>query len=140
MLMSDRSTDEVKRALEEGWARATEALKKGDVEGMVALFTDDATYIDSMMPTLVGRANLENAYREIFSSLTFLEMTHEQKELTVSGELAVENGTVTQTTQDSNGDPVSSTSRYLMVWRYEDGKWLVLRDASIPFPPDAARG
>jgi uncharacterized protein (TIGR02246 family) len=138
--MSNRTSDEAKRGLDEGWARATEALRHGDVPAMVALFTDDATLIDPSMPTVVGRADLEKTYREILSSTTFLGMTHEQTELTVSGDLAVENGFYTQTTQDRGKAPTSLTARYLMVWKYVDGQWLVLRDATIPLPPDSTQG
>ena len=138
--MSNRRSDSATRGLEEGWSRAAEALKKRDAAAIAALFTEDATLIDPSMSTVSGRANLETTYRDIFSSTTFLDMTHEQNELTVSGDLAVESGLYTQTTRDPGKAPTSSTARYLMVWKYVDGRWLVLRDATIPLPTDSTQG
>ncbi len=139
--MSALNEETVEHALDEGWTRATEALKAGDAHGMAALFTEDGTLLDPTMATVSGREHLRKTYESAFASTTFLDMTWQREGLSISGDYAVEYGVFTQITTDPNTEERTATrSRYLMVWKRVRESWLVFRDAGIPFPPDDPSG
>ncbi len=129
----------IQRAMDDGWMQATEAAKKGDASALAALYTDDAMVIDPSMPTVIGKANIENAYKGILASMKLLTMTHEQTSFDMAGDLAVETGTFTQTWQAEGKSPQQVSGRYTIVWKNVAGRWLVLRDVGTPMPPEPAK-
>lgn len=130
-------TAAVSRAVDDVWARAVDGLKKGDVAALTAVYTNDAMIVEPDSPTTTGRAQIAANLKQMFASTKFLGMTHTRTALEVSGNLAVENGTVVQTFQESGKAPQKVERRYTLVFKNVNGKWLVLRDVSTPMPPTA---
>ena len=123
------------RAIDDVWARADAGLKRGDAHGVAALYTEDAIIIDPSSPTTVGRAQLEANLKQAFASIKFLSLTRKQTALDVSGDLAVETGTLEQTIQESGKAAQKTPYRYILVLKNVNGKWLVLRDIAAPMSP-----
>ena len=128
-------TAAVSRAIDEFWGRAADVLKKGDVAGATAMYTDDAMIIEPSSPTAAGKAEIEAYLKQGFASLKVLNLTHTQTALEVFGNLAVENGTFDETFQEPGKPPRTVQSRYTLVFKNVNGKWLALRDVSTPMPP-----
>lgn len=125
----------VQSAINDGWTRAIDAMKKGDTTTIFGLYANDAIMIDPSMPTVIGKPNIVKIVKDMFASTKILDITRQQTALEVSGVLAVENGTYTQTVQEPGKEPHQVSGRYTMVWKKVGGNWLVLRDVSTPMPP-----
>ncbi|HEX4681402.1 MAG TPA: SgcJ/EcaC family oxidoreductase [Gemmatimonadaceae bacterium] len=124
----------VKAAIDALWDKAILASKKGDAETMATIYTPDVMLIDPTMPTVVGRDNVVKLLRDMFATTKFVDETHQQTALEVSADLAVENGTYTQTTQERGKTPQSVSGRYTLVFRNVNGQWFVIRDITTPNP------
>jgi uncharacterized protein (TIGR02246 family) len=124
----------VKAAIDAVWDKAILASKRGDAAMMATIYTPDVMLIDPTMATVSGRDSVVSLLRGMFATTKFVDETHQQTALEVSGDLAVENGTYTQTMQERGKAPASVSGRYTLVFRNVNGQWLVLRDITTPNP------
>lgn len=127
-----------KAAVNKAWADAIATFKTGNASAIAALYTADAMMLDPSMPTIMGRANIEKSMQAMFATTKLIDMTHKSDALDVFGDVAIDNGTYSQTLQEKGKAPVTVRSRYTIVFRQVDGKWLVHRDVGTPLPPPAA--
>jgi uncharacterized protein (TIGR02246 family) len=125
----------VKAAIDGLWDKAILASKKGDAATMATIYAPDVMLIDPTMATVAGRDNVVKLLADMFATTKFVDETHQQTALEVSGDLAVENGTYTQTTQERGKAPQSVSGRYTLVYRNVNGQWFVIRDIATPNPP-----
>lgn len=132
-------TTAVKHAIDELWARAIAADKKGDAAAVAAIYADDASVIDPESPTVTGRANIEQFYRDAFASTKVLDVARKPTSFEVSGDLAVETGTYTQRVQEVGKAPTEAQARYTVVFKNVSGHWRVLRDVATPMPGQTAK-
>jgi uncharacterized protein (TIGR02246 family) len=122
-------TDEQQiRDLMAEWSRHTAA---SDVEGVLALMTDDAVFLTAGNPPMT-KADFEAGFRS-FAGKVEIEATQDVKEIQVSGELAYawSHLSVAMT----NGETGARTERVghvLTVFRkLPAGGWLLARDANL---------
>jgi uncharacterized protein (TIGR02246 family) len=123
-----------KAAVEATWAAATAATKKGDVAGLLALYTPDAIVLDPAASTVRGRAAIEKYLKDTFAAVKFVDMTHKTDSFEVYGDAAVETGTYVQTIQEKGKSPARVEGRYTIVFKNVNGQWLAHRDVSVPMP------
>ncbi|MEP6992308.1 MAG: nuclear transport factor 2 family protein [bacterium] len=126
-------------AINRTWDDVMVAAKAGDAATLGALYTDDAIMIDPSMPTITGRANIEKMIRSWLATARLIDMTRTSSGIDVFGDIAIDNGTITQTVQEKGKAPMKVRSRYTMVFRNVNGRWLTLRDVTTPMPPARAR-
>lgn len=126
---------EVRQASAATWAEVTKRLLSGDIKGLRELWTTDGLLISAGTPNVTGNANIEaNVVRQA-ASVKFLAFSHVTQTLEASGTLAVESGTQTATVQINGQRPLTSTSRYVIVYRKENGRWKTRLDIETPAPP-----
>jgi len=116
------------RAIAEASRAFSAAYVAGDTAAIGALYTDDAV----LMPpnrNIEGNADI----RAFFApSQNRTQVGHElvSEKLLIDGDLAIDMGTWSSTTQRDDAEPDTSSERYLVVWRRQvDGSWKIAWDA-----------
>lgn len=113
------------RAINVAWFKAYNAH---DVDGVTALYADDAVLNVPGMPAARGSAAIKEAYQKDIAAMTKAGYTNNQgssDDVGVSGDLAWQWSTFTVT--DKSGKTVD-TGKYVTVFQRKDGKWLIIRD------------
>ncbi len=109
-------------ALNAEWGACASA---GNVEGVVALYTSDATLVWPDAPAMQGTDAIRAAYTGMLAApgvwIRFTPTT-----VTFSGDLAADFGVV-----ELRMPPTApmQTAKYLVVWKKVDGAWKVFYDA-----------
>jgi uncharacterized protein (TIGR02246 family) len=106
----------------------TQADMRGDIDGLLASYTDDVVSMPPDLPAIAGKEALRAYYEEAYSQLSIeaLEMTSE--ETRVSGDWAFSRGQFTQTVLPNDGEPFDVAGKYLFIFHREaDGSWKIAR-------------
>ena len=123
---ADPAADEAAiRAVNPAWF---EAFNAGDVEGVVALYADDAVLSAPGVPAARGTAAIREAFTKDMAAMAAAGLTNKHgadAQFSVSGDLAWEWNTFSVI--DSSGATVD-TGKYLTVYGRRDGKWLIVGD------------
>jgi uncharacterized protein (TIGR02246 family) len=111
------------------------AVNAGDVEGVLALYADDAVFSPPDAPTLTVD-ELRALYEVMFGESTF-DFRSEPIEVVVSGDLGVLRASYTETvTPTGEGEPYEQGGTWLVVLRKQpDGSWKLWRDMWSVVPP-----
>jgi len=120
-------------------AAFVKAVNAADVEGIVALYRDDATSYppDAMMDK--GKDAIRKSWTNLFAQYTAkLELKDGYYE--DHGNVSIAWGSFTMTlTPKAGGEPMTIDGRYTDASIKEKGKWLYIVDhASVPMPPPPA--
>ena len=124
-----------KAAVEATWTAAITGMKRGDVAGLIGLYTSDAIVIDPAGPTARGRTAIEKYLKDTFAAIKIVDVTHKTDSFESYGDVALETGTYVQTIQEKGKSPTRVEGRYSMVFKNVNGQWLAHRDVSVPMPP-----
>jgi uncharacterized protein (TIGR02246 family) len=136
---TDTAADEAAvRAMGPAWFKAYNA---GDVDGLAALYADDAVLNAPGAPAARGRAAVrEGLAKDIAASSEggFTLTPAPTSEVGVSGDVGWEWNTFTVTDKSS---ATVDAGKYVTVYTRKDGKWLIIRDIwnsdTPPAPPTA---
>jgi uncharacterized protein (TIGR02246 family) len=119
-----------------------DAYNAGDVEKIVAMYTDDAVLMPPHAPVANGHAGIRSflATDTAAAKAAGVKLIPGTATAGVLGDMGWESGSYTIT--DASGATVDSGS-YLSVARKSDGKWLLIRDTynsdrPLPAPAPAA--
>lgn len=113
------------RAINVAWFKAYNAH---DVDGVTALYAEDAVLNIPSMPAARGTAAIKDAYQKDIGAATKAAYTNNQgakDEIGVSGDVAWQWSTFTVT--DRSGKTVD-TGKYVTVFGKKNGKWMIIRD------------
>lgn len=113
------------RAINPAWFKAYNAR---DVDGVVALYADDAVFNAPGTPAAHGRAAMRELFQKDIQGATRAGYTDTQGsngEFGVSGDLGWEWNTFT--VADKSGARVDA-GKYVTVYARRNGKWLIIRD------------
>lgn len=123
-------------SVNENWGKAYVA---GDVEALVALYSEDAAVNPPGTPQVRGHAAMREFFAKDTASAKEAGVTmnlNPQRDSGVSGDLAWESGTFTAV--DKSGATIDA-GKYVTVLQKKDGKWLIVRDTwnsdRPPAPP-----
>ncbi len=137
--VADAAADETAiRAIDTAWFKAYNA---GDVDGVTALYSEDAVLNMPGVPAARGGAAIREAYVKDIGDAVAGGLTNTQSpsgEFGVSGDLGWEWNTFTVT--DKSGTTVA-TGKYVTVYGKKNGKWSIIRDIwnlDAPGPAAAA--
>lgn len=133
---SSAAADEA--TLRAGTALWTDAYNAGDVDKIVALYTDDAVVMPSNTPALVGHAAIKDFLTKDTAAAKSAGLTAKDgvSDVGISGDLAWHAGS--SSIVDASGKTVE-TGKYVEVWRHINGKWLIVRDIwNDDAPPEPA--
>jgi len=113
------------RAINPVWFKAHQ---DGNVEGIVALYADDAVLSVPGAPPIRGTAGIREAFTKEIRDMAAAGLSQKSgtsPEFKVSGDLGYEWNTFT--VSDKSGKTVD-TGKYLSVFERRNGKWVIVRD------------
>ena len=123
---ADAAADEQAiRAVNPGWFKAHQS---GDVDALVAYYSDDAVISAPGAAPVRGTAGIREAFAKELQGMKAAGLTQSpgaNPEFAVSGDLGYEWNTYT--VADKSGKTID-TGKYLSVFGRRDGKWLIVRD------------
>jgi uncharacterized protein (TIGR02246 family) len=104
------------------------AVKEGDVDAYVRLFTEDGIYLWPNTPSIVGREALHTWFKRRFAEYS-AELEKTVEEIMIQGEWAYERGSeVAKITTKSTGNVNVTRGKYINIYRKQsDGSWKVAR-------------
>ncbi len=105
----------------------TDAYNAGEIDKIVALYTEDAVVMPTNVPSLKGRAAIKDFLTRDIAEAKSAGLTAKDGvgDVGISGDLAWHAGT--SSVVDAGGKTVE-TGKYVEIWRRIDGKWLMIRD------------
>jgi uncharacterized protein (TIGR02246 family) len=110
------------------YAAWREAVRKGDIDTLLSLITEDAEFWSRDTPAIRGKENIRGMYASFLANFS-LEQDFEEVERIVEGGFAFVRGIERNTlTPRSGGAAVEVTQRAFSVLRLDaDGKWRFAR-------------
>jgi ketosteroid isomerase-like protein len=114
-------------AIRAGTVLWTDAYNAGEVDKIVALYTEDAVVMPTNAFALTGRAGIKDFLTKDIAATKAAGLTVKDgvSDVGISGDLAWHAGT--SSVIDAAGKTVE-TGKYIEVWRRINGKWLMVRD------------
>ena len=105
--------------------RYAAALRSGNVEALVALYTPNGVFMRENMPAAVGRDALRAAYKEVFAALK-VDLAFSIQETEVVGDIAWLRSTSKGKVKVlSSGAETTNSFDELVVFRREQGGWKI---------------
>ncbi len=103
-------------------------VSEEDLDGFLALVSEDAVYMLPDKPAIVGKRAIGEFYRTLFAA-TNIEIVHQVLEIDVADDLIIHRGNATgSTTRRTDGESVDFDDKYLLVIkRSADGSLRVWR-------------
>jgi uncharacterized protein (TIGR02246 family) len=126
-----------RQAIDASLARFADGLKRGDAEGLAALYTEDAVELNANLPAWEGNAAIKQAFTGFFGNVTITDANFTTHDIIISGDHAIERGVyaVRLHPKSGAGNEVTDSGRYLAVWkRQADGSWKIVRHVTNPNP------
>lgn len=111
-----------------------EAFSKGDLAGVLAIWSPNAEYIDAEGEVTQGKDALTARFKATLAEMKGWTMKLEGKSLRLlTPTVAVADGSAELTSPDGDKE----TSAYTTIWTLADGRWLLssVRDLTPPPPP-----
>ena len=101
------------------------AVEAGDLDAVMAFWTDDALIIAPNLPMVHGKAAVRSFFQAAFDSMT-LEFERSSEEVIVSGDLAVHRGHTVSTYTPTGQASIEDPQKWVDVYRRQpDGSWLI---------------
>ncbi|MFO7614680.1 MAG: SgcJ/EcaC family oxidoreductase [Bacteroidales bacterium] len=119
------NADQVRVSIEEETALYVEAIRQGDVEAMLACYTDNATVIPADGEILRGKQAISEFY-EALLQMGLKDIDFFTLEVDGCGDLAYETGKTRVLIETESGEIITDSTKYLVIWqRQPDGAWKV---------------
>jgi uncharacterized protein (TIGR02246 family) len=122
-----RAADE--QAIRKATAAYLEAMNKGDLNAVMALWAPDADYIDEAGKVTRGKEALTALFRQGLADLKGSKVTGKANSLKfLRPEVAVEDGSLEFTAPDGSKE----SNRYTIVWVKSGDRWLISNVRDLP--------
>lgn len=116
---------QVRKSIEEACAKYSEAIREGNVAGVVAEYTDDATIIPPDGELVKGKQAIGELYNKFFR-MGMKEVVFTTIEVGGNGDMAYEIGKSKVRIQSEGQAAILDSTRYLVIWkRQADATWKV---------------
>jgi uncharacterized protein (TIGR02246 family) len=121
-----RAIDE--RAIREADAATLKAAQGNDVNGAVANYADDASWLPPNSPLVRGKAAIRSGWAKLMSNPGFtIDWQIDQLEVSRAGDLAYTIYTYQMTLDGANGKPITDQGKDMAVWKKQsDGAWKIV--------------
>jgi uncharacterized protein (TIGR02246 family) len=113
----------VRSAIEATNARFAEAVNRGDIASVAALYTEDATLLAPNAPMLRGRQAIKGFFDGMVEQMGNPELRLNTKQVEEHGDTAWEIGAYTMKLQG-----VSDEGKYIVVWKRHGDDWQLAAD------------
>lgn len=128
--------DAAQKAIEAADSVFVNLLDKGDATGLANCYTSDALLMAPNAPSIQGRTNIQSAMMEFIESGA-TKMTVRINNVWGDEETLISEGTMTFAPKDGQ---VAYRSKYITVYKKEDGRWKMFRDCyNSDLPLSAAK-
>ena len=127
MLQSDRNSfDKInaRKSIETTDSLFMDLMNKGDATGLADCYTTDALLMMPNAPSIQGRSNIKNAMMNFIKS-DATKMNVQINNVWGDDETLVSEGTMSFSTKDGQ---VVDKSKYITIYKKEDGRWKIFRD------------
>ena len=124
------------REREAEWARAAMA----SADSFASFYTSDGVLMAPNAPPMQGAAAIVEGMAPMFEILDSIAFETVGVDVAESGELAVEQGRYTLTGTTPDGAAMEDEGSYMVVWKRQDGQWMVARDIFNSDRPAAGGG
>jgi uncharacterized protein (TIGR02246 family) len=126
-LVTPAFADDLKANIEALNAKFVEAVNKGDAAAVAQFYTEDAALLPPDAPRMNGRAYIQAYWQEgINAKMSDFSLT--TTDVIAEGNMAVETGEFVISIPDSAGAKQTVGGKYVVVWKNNDGVWLIDRD------------
>ncbi len=133
----ESSPDTAEReAIEDVSVRWVAAFRARDIEGLLALYTDDARVMSQDKPARIGKAAIRDLFAELLGGESLPAISYEIEEVGLMGEFAW--ASVLAAIGSSNAEELYLSRTFIVYSRDGDGAWKILRDVDHA-TPDAKR-
>lgn len=122
-----QSDEQAIRAVVAEWMAAS---KRGDVQTVLSLMTEDALFLTPGQEPM-NRAAFEAASRAQSSQKLQIEGVSDIREVQVEGNMAFLWSKLAVTVTPADGSAVRREGHTLTIFRKRDGRWLLARDANM---------
>lgn len=125
--VSDSKEDE--RAIRKQVETFSAAFNKGDLEGILAVWSEEGEFIHESGRTYRGKPALRVMLQKALEGFKGYKQTIKVEAVRfIRPDVALEEGTVTMTSPEN----VSDVGKYSSVWVKQEGKWLLSRVRDLP--------
>jgi uncharacterized protein (TIGR02246 family) len=136
--LAQQSAD-VRRIIDAHNADAVRWYAAGQIDSVAGLFAPDARQMGPNAAPLVGREAIREYWTQA-ASLGTWTFTLSAQDVTANGPLAIERGKYTLTFTPGPNAPggmsaFTDRGNYLVQWRRENGKWLIVNDIATSEQP-----
>jgi ketosteroid isomerase-like protein len=116
--MTKESIDPIRQQIDAAWLRS-------DADGITRHLAKHAILLPPNMDPLIGRDRINGWLKEFFRHYTMTELAMPERELNLSGKLAVERSVYQWTlTPKDGGEPVHDQANWVGIWEEQiDGSW-----------------
>lgn len=102
------------------------AMLKGDLAGVMAVYTDDAIEMPPNAPAVSGKAAIQEYYKKQLAAMKVNSFTLEHIDSKATGDIGYDIGTYKQSgTPTGATAPFQDSGKYIVVLKKSGGKWLV---------------
>jgi ketosteroid isomerase-like protein len=115
-----------KKEIEAANKNIAELLAKNDSVGFANSYTEDAKFMEHNLPALEGRVAIQSFWSKFMIAggndiqLNTLEVWGDAETITEEGLYELK----------SNTGAVLGKGKYIVIWKFKNGKWLIHRDIS----------
>ena len=132
-----RAQDE--RAIRDADAATLKAAQARDIDGAVANYADDASWLPPNSPMVTGKSQIRTGWARLINTPGFnIDWQINKLEIAASGDLAYTIYTYGLDLQGANGKPISDRGKDMAIWKKQlDGTWKMVADtfnSDLPLP------
>jgi uncharacterized protein (TIGR02246 family) len=128
----------VRSRIEETNLQFTEALNRGDISSVVALYTDNAVILPPNSEPVRGREGARALFEGMVQAMGLPTLRLSTVEVTEVGDTAYEVGDYTMTMKPPTGEAINDHGKYVVVWKRQgDAAWKLAVDmwsTNLPLP------
>jgi len=116
---------QARKGIEEACAKYSKAIQEGNIDGVLAVYTDDATAIPPDGEIIKGKQAIEELYKRFFQ-IGMNEIVFKTIEVGGNGDTAYEIGKTKVRIQPEGQTAITDSTKYLVIWkRQADDTWKV---------------
>jgi ketosteroid isomerase-like protein len=128
VLLGDPDADGVRLQIEAAWRAHIAAAQRQDLDGVMAIYADDCVYEALGSPVVDGKQALRAMEQRGIETGRVVSAAHRVESLRVSGDIALEMGTVAGEVAPGGQPPQRVVYHYIAHWRFDDGPgWRIAR-------------
>lgn len=128
---ADAGAGQVRQAIETASARFSDAVQRGDAAGLMAMYAENAVFMQPNMPAWRGHDAIQKGWTGFLTSATVKELSLHTDDVMTSGDLAIQTGSYSMRfrPKTAGAGELTDKGKFVVAWRKQaDGSWKAVRD------------